>query len=198
MKKCSKCSERKSRKCFNKDCSNSDGLDCWCRNCRKVYRQSESGKVAARKGEKKYRESANGQRVLQCRRNEYYKEHRDRLLAQKAVYRRSLKGRVATARYDHKRRGALEAAESTLTYEEWLGICKHYRFCCAYCGVQFPIERLQMEHVVPLSKGGTHTEDNVVPACGPCNSRKGDRLIGEEVDGVVLSIRAPASSVIGG
>lgn len=43
---------------------------------------------------------------------------------------------------------------------------------CQYCGSN---RRLTLDHVMPRSKGGTHTWDNVVTACEGCNSRKGDR-----------------------
>jgi 5-methylcytosine-specific restriction endonuclease McrA len=46
---------------------------------------------------------------------------------------------------------------------------------CQYCGA--PAENI--DHVVPRSKGGTHTWDNVVAACRPCNMRKEDRLLHE-------------------
>jgi hypothetical protein len=36
-----------------------------------------------------------------------------------------------------------------------------------------------IDHVVPRSKGGTHTWDNVVAACAPCNHRKSDRMLAE-------------------
>jgi 5-methylcytosine-specific restriction endonuclease McrA len=45
---------------------------------------------------------------------------------------------------------------------------------CYYCGLE---RKLTQDHVVPLSKGGSHSKDNVVAACRSCNSSKGDRLI---------------------
>ena len=36
-----------------------------------------------------------------------------------------------------------------------------------------------VDHVVPKSRGGAHEWSNVVAACSACNSRKGDRLLGE-------------------
>ena len=47
--------------------------------------------------------------------------------------------------------------------------------CCAYC--QRPADTV--EHVVPLSRGGSNHEGNLVPACRSCNASKGDRLIVE-------------------
>jgi 5-methylcytosine-specific restriction endonuclease McrA len=46
---------------------------------------------------------------------------------------------------------------------------------CQYCGA--PAENL--DHVVPKSRGGTHTWDNVVAACRRCNSKKENRFIDE-------------------
>jgi 5-methylcytosine-specific restriction endonuclease McrA len=47
---------------------------------------------------------------------------------------------------------------------------------CQYCG---SAKNLTIDHVIPRSKGGSHTWDNVVTACGTCNSRKGDRTLSE-------------------
>jgi 5-methylcytosine-specific restriction endonuclease McrA len=50
------------------------------------------------------------------------------------------------------------------------------RFTCQYCGAR---EELTFDHVVPRSRGGVTTWENVVAACSPCNLRKGDRLPGD-------------------
>ena len=46
--------------------------------------------------------------------------------------------------------------------------------CCAYCGVDGD---LQMEHVIPISKGGEHHLGNIVPACQRCNYSKHTREV---------------------
>ena len=46
-------------------------------------------------------------------------------------------------------------------------------FECAYCGSH---EDLTFDHVIPRSKGGLTTWENVVAACSPCNLRKGDKM----------------------
>ena len=48
---------------------------------------------------------------------------------------------------------------------------------CVYCGDGG--SRLTLDHVVPRSRGGESIWENVVTACGPCNLRKGDRLLEE-------------------
>jgi 5-methylcytosine-specific restriction endonuclease McrA len=46
------------------------------------------------------------------------------------------------------------------------------RHRCQYCGAD---KRLTVDHVLPRSKGGPHTWENVVTSCASCNLRKGDR-----------------------
>ena len=46
---------------------------------------------------------------------------------------------------------------------------------CAYCDAV----ATSVDHVVPRSRGGSHTWDNVVSACGRCNHVKADRGIAE-------------------
>jgi 5-methylcytosine-specific restriction endonuclease McrA len=48
------------------------------------------------------------------------------------------------------------------------------RYRCQYCGSE---KHLTVDHVVPRSKGGDHSWENVVTSCAPCNLRKGDRLL---------------------
>lgn len=62
----------------------------------------------------------------------------------------------------------------TLTVDEWKEVLDAYGRRCAYCG-RLPV-RITLDHVVPVSWGGSHTHANVVPACQRCNSRKGDKL----------------------
>ncbi len=44
---------------------------------------------------------------------------------------------------------------------------------CMYCGAR---TSLTVDHVIPRSKGGSSSWDNIVASCAPCNRRKGDRL----------------------
>ncbi|WP_216911861.1 HNH endonuclease [Nocardia noduli] len=44
-------------------------------------------------------------------------------------------------------------------------------YSCRYCGYDGPV--LEIEHVVPIAKGGATNLSNLVAACGPCNRKKG-------------------------
>jgi len=51
-------------------------------------------------------------------------------------------------------------------------VLKRDQHRCQYCHSH---RRLTLDHVIPRSKGGLHTWNNVVAACEPCNSTKSDR-----------------------
>jgi 5-methylcytosine-specific restriction endonuclease McrA len=67
-----------------------------------------------------------------------------------------------------------------LTFRQWKMRLEEYENSCAYCGVkkEDPMD-LWIEHLQPLSKGGFHRIENVVPACQECNQRKGDLTLEE-------------------
>ncbi len=50
-------------------------------------------------------------------------------------------------------------------------VLRRDKHTCQYCG---NTKHLTLDHVIPVSKGGTHTWDNIVAACEMCNNRKGD------------------------
>lgn len=50
------------------------------------------------------------------------------------------------------------------------------RYICQYCESQLARRQATIDHVVPLSKGGKTKWTNIVTACAPCNSNKGDKL----------------------
>jgi 5-methylcytosine-specific restriction endonuclease McrA len=53
------------------------------------------------------------------------------------------------------------------------------RNTCQFCARLLPASELTLDHIVPRSRGGESTWDNLVACCHPCNNRKGDRLLEE-------------------
>lgn len=74
---------------------------------------------------------------------------------------------------EHRRRARKMSALCTATSEQEVAIKTAYKGRCAYCGKR--PSQLTIDHVVPLAKGGTHTPENLVPACKACNSAKRDK-----------------------
>ena len=58
-------------------------------------------------------------------------------------------------------------------------IYEHYGYRCCYCGKKLASSDLNLEHVIPKSRGGKTGWDNIVTACVPCNLKKADKLLDE-------------------
>ena len=63
-------------------------------------------------------------------------------------------------------------ARGELTIAGWNAIMDANNSACVVCG---STQDIAIDHIFPLSKGGSNTIDNVQPLCRRCNSRKGNR-----------------------
>ena len=77
--------------------------------------------------------------------------------------------RSRRARAARKRKRRMDGVEHDLTDLEWTAI-KAAWGGCAYCGATD--KPLQRDCVLPLSRGGRYTLDNIAPACPACNASK--------------------------
>lgn len=60
-----------------------------------------------------------------------------------------------------------------ISFSEWKFIKDRFGNVCFYCNES---KTLTMDHFMPLSKGGLHVPENIVPACRNCNSKKGAKI----------------------
>ena len=117
------------------------------------------------------------------RSSEYYYKNREERLAKErakrgadpekfraAVRERHRRDPSAAKNAYHKRKARLIGNGATLTRAQWKSIIAWFANRCAYCGIE--CERLTQDHVIPISRGGAHDAQNVVPACRHCNARK--------------------------
>ena len=47
--------------------------------------------------------------------------------------------------------------------------------CCQYCGTKMKSDELTLDHIIPKSRGGKSSWENMVSCCKPCNWKKDDR-----------------------
>lgn len=73
------------------------------------------------------------------------------------------------ARASRRRARRVAAADNDLTLDEWAAIVDAWG-SCAYCGLADG--PFQKDCVLPISRGGRYTFENVVPACRSCNASK--------------------------
>jgi 5-methylcytosine-specific restriction endonuclease McrA len=67
------------------------------------------------------------------------------------------------------------------------------RNTCQYCGEVLAPGDLTLDHVIPRSRGGNSTWENLVACCHACNRRKGNRLLSEIDDMILLREPRPFS-----
>jgi len=73
---------------------------------------------------------------------------------------------------DNARRAFNMGAKGSFTAEEWVALKQRYNHTCLRCGKREPEIKLTADHVVPISRGGAGTIDNIQPLCRPCNTAK--------------------------
>ena len=71
-------------------------------------------------------------------------------------------------------------------------IYKRDKNSCQYCGAT---TKLTIDHVIPRSKGGQDTWENLVVACSSCNVKKSDKLLEQTKLKLRKQPRAPYSTV---
>lgn len=60
------------------------------------------------------------------------------------------------------------------TPKQFRELCGYYGYVCLCCGVG---GKLTADHIIPISRGGSDSIDNVQPLCAQCNRKKGTKII---------------------
>ena len=114
----------------------------------------------------------NRERLLQQQR-EWKQNNSELVKEQKKLYHSSMSGKAALTRGRHKRRTSIESVKNDLTAEQWEEIKRSQSYKCAYCGKEVPLHR---DHIIPVTKGGGLTKENVQGLCQSCNSKKRTKI----------------------
>lgn len=77
--------------------------------------------------------------------------------------------------YKHRKR--LRLIDSPFPLQEWKELLEFFNGWCPYCGEAE--QKLSVDHVVPVVKGGTNDISNLIPCCISCNTLKHTRLLEE-------------------
>jgi len=75
-----------------------------------------------------------------------------------------------------QRRALRKNAEGSFTLEEWGDLKEKCDYVCQKCGKKEPEIKLTIDHIIPLSKGGSNYISNIQPLCGTCNTKKYNHL----------------------
>ena len=105
------------------------------------------------------------------KRKTWQRENREKIRKTEKLWRTKNPERAAMAW--HRRRARKLNIEGSHTVAEWTEILERHNYQCAHCGTT---ERISVDHIIPISKGGTDYASNLQPLCVPCNSRKKDKI----------------------
>lgn len=198
QKRCPKCGETKAVSEFSGNRCQPDSLNIYCRVCesergkkyyaahleqerkrrrkyhathleqerKSVKRYAAAHQEQTREYQKEWQHKHQKQMIEYSRR--YENAHREQRNKSRREYRlvHPGKSREYASRWHALR---MNAGGSGFTAEQWSDLQKDYNHLCAYCNQGKPLE---IDHVVPLSKGGKHDICNIVPVCRSCNASK--------------------------
>ena len=104
----------------------------------------------------------------------HYQQNSDRIKANVASWNKENPDKRAT--YESRRRALKAGNGGSHTTEERLLKFAQLGHHCVYCWQK---TKLTIDHIIPLSRGGSDEIDNIVPACHSCNSKKHDKTAEE-------------------
>ena len=185
FKKCTKCGNElpETNEYFQTKRSAKGGLRSECKECSRIYskKYKQDNREIISEQNREYRKN-NKDHIA-----EYHRTHDRRESVRKygALYREKNKERISERMRQYRkynkdktnilcqgRRARKHKLEHSLALGQWNAIKKSFNNSCAYCGKEKP---LVQEHLIPLSKGGEYTINNIIPSCQPCNSKKSSK-----------------------
>lgn len=202
-KHCPACRHILPKDSFGKDKNRKDGRNVYCKSCvkQKSHDSYQRTLETSRHRKKQYNQrnkeslriySANWHQENKERRNKQFKENRKVNREKHSAYERRWRkaNPEKTRKYsrdyyqrntekrleDSSRRKALKLS-LTVGEVNYQVIVKRDNRTCHICGEKIPRDQLHFDHIIPLSKGGSHSQDNIACAHKKCNLSKGSKII---------------------
>lgn len=178
---CIECANERKRRIWQE---NLEASRKYVRDKAKAYRENKPEQY--RKSRKRYRDN-NRERILEQKRQSwarhkvssltkkkiYYQQNKHRITLSKQRYAQTPNGKEALARGRQKYRARkLSSHHMPYSRAEVQQQFEQLGHVCSYCKESKP---LTIDHFIPLSKGGSDTLGNLLPACWSCNSSKQDK-----------------------
>ncbi len=193
---CSKCKKEKptTNEFFSKSKSQSDGLYSYCKDCqnerykkyyadkkehhqnrrKKYYKQNKEQQINYSKEYQKNHPERTKQikKRHSIKRSEYIKARVKKWIAANPIHNRLIRQRVRLSGINY----------DSLTLNELIEIYNLHKtdndlYICHYCHKALEFSETTIDHIIPISKGGSNSADNITIACLKCNAKKGDRIL---------------------
>jgi predicted nucleic acid-binding Zn ribbon protein len=155
--------------------------------CKREAKRAYDREHHVKNRERKIQVACEWQRANAERKQAYDAEYRERTRERRLALKREHARRTAEAhdpalmlrnRLSSRARAArLRATSCTVTVRDIERMAHRQRGLCAYCGDL--METPEIEHVLPIVRGGRHSIGNIVLSCRPCNRAKSHRTVME-------------------
>lgn len=187
-KTCTKCKQTypATIEYWHKDKNRKDGLSPWCKDCNcanakkwkrnNPERKRELNRQWQQANPEKYKLSnqkwaEKNPEKIRAKSRRWYAAHTDICRKKSKQWRVANPSKVILQK--HRRRALKQGVDSSSSFDEQAQL-KRQHGKCYYC--QTKLTEYHIDHVVPLSRGGSDHPDNKVLACPSCNLHKYNRL----------------------
>ncbi len=191
LKKCCHCKLDLPLASFQKNSSAPDGLQYRCKECTK-----KSSKACRLKRGHLWMQKTNPWKKRNREKSNAATRKRRAANPEKARLEnkrwRELQNPFSAAVAVAKRRARILGVLSTLIVDEWKSVVEEKNFICHLCGRKVCLElyspdRLSLDHITPMSIGGSNTKENVAPSHRRCNQSRLNMTL-EEFDSWLTQI----------
>lgn len=144
------------------------------------YREQNPQKIreTMRKVHERYYQDESNRLVRAERARKWYQDNRERHLAGGEKWRSANYARVKL--YRRRRKAWVKGAEGSYTPDDVFALLKEQNELCTYhnlnssCTINIA-QSYTVDHIIPISRGGTNSPDNLQLLCDHCNKSKGAR-----------------------
>lgn len=166
---------------FSKNDRGKYGLQAACRECERIRNRAWLAANKERRKQYKAKWEAENQERRAKRHKEWARENNEQRTVKRRAWLRanpklesswpSSSQEARRMRQQLRRSRMRNAGINDLTFEQVWQMVEDQQYCCAYCDQPFYGE-FEIDHMIPISRGGAHTWSNVAVACMPCNRSK--------------------------
>lgn len=175
MKTCPMCKITKEFSEFHRSSKAPDGCQGHCKECKRVlgrgYEKTRSKETRHKYGQSEWLKRKNDPEYLD-RHREWMELNSERVKETAKRYRE--KNKIALLYTRSNQRCKEKGAMGTLTMKDWEDVLMLTNYMCIACEEN---SANSIDHVVPISRGGSNTKENIQPMCLRCNLKKGSRIV---------------------
>ena len=193
VKQCIKCKDFKSLSEFSLDNRSKVGYQCYCKICVRNYQKqyyiknkekllkcaSDNYKEYYKNNKLKLNEKSrlwrlsNKDKVRNYDRKYHKRTYQDRK-DKRRKYTKDwiVRNKDRVKLYYQNRRAKIKEVGGVITIQDWKELLEMANYKCLCCKSK---ENLEIDHVVPITRGGANTKENAQVLCRSCNASKGNR-----------------------